>query len=127
MTPKRTGFTERAARKILDATRRVLSHGDPVNFPDYGGVKRFGLYEGHLITDLSSPTNGRTSPTTCTARRWVPDAGSTAIPVPMSPGTSESDYFTLTNRSAGLSAPANTYVIWIRIGNEFRIIWLDCP
>jgi hypothetical protein len=127
MTPKRTQFTERAARKILDATRRILNHGDPVEFPDYGGVRRFGLYEGQLTSALDAPSNGMTAPTTCTAKRWVPVPGSTAVPVRMSLGTETTDIFTLTNRCTGLSAPANTYVIWIRIGNEFRIIWLDCP
>ncbi len=126
MASKRVEFTERAARKVLDATRRVLNHGDPVDFPDYGGVKRFGLYEGELTSALAAPSNGKTAPTQCTAVRWVPVAGSSADPVPMANGTDASDTYTLTNRSTGLSGAVGTYAIWIRIGKEFRVIWLDC-
>lgn len=121
---QRAEFTVPTARKVLEATGRVLKFGPPATGPNGDSSGPGMFFEGELLTACTAATNGKTGATTCTAYRWRPVSGSVTDPIALETG---SDVFTLVNRSTGLHGAIGTYVIWARIGLEWRIIWIDCP
>ena len=116
-------FTPRSAEKIAQATRRVLRKGPSIAGPASADRAAQVFFEGELTEALTAPDDPLTDATTAKAKRWRPMAGSTATPVEMEVGDVEYD---LVNRSRGLEADVGTHVIWVRVGNEWRVIWADC-
>ena len=105
----------RVVRRVLTDTALTEATQAPV-----GGVK---LYEGELTLDLAAPGDGKTGATTAKAKEWIVIPGTTGETAQLQLGDLE---YKIVNRSETLSAVAGTYIIWIRIHNEWRIIWADC-
>ena len=116
-------FGEKASEKIVRATKRGLKDTalTPGVRPRPTGIT---VFEGELVTDLIATDDGKSNPTTCRAVAWVPTPGDTHDPIRMENGIPE---FALVNRSQTLpAAPPGTYCVWIRLRNEWRIIYVDC-
>lgn len=94
-----------------------------------GGGGSVTIYEGQTTSMLSAPSNGKTSPTTCTAQAWDLDpSGTPAPPVMVNSGSP----VTLTNRDKNLSLVTGTYVMWFTKtladgSTENRICYWSCP
>ena len=118
-------FTPSSAERIAKTVRAVEGEPSTGLLTESTKVETFVFYEGELTSSLTATTNGQTAPTTCTARRWVPIPGDTNDPVHKQLDTVE---YKLVNRSnsPSMHGTSGTYVIWIRLANEWRVIWLDC-
>ncbi len=123
---QRADFTIDAAKKVLQATRRVLSHGQSPIGPSLFGSTGLVFFEGEATSQADRPSNAKTGATTCTASRWKPVQGSATNPVAMEMSTDTQDQFTLVNRSLSMKIPIGAYLVWVRIGNEWRVIFADC-
>jgi len=118
-------FSRRATEKIVRATKKVL--GEPITGLSSPGRSPFPglvIYEGELTTALTATTDGKNNATRCKARRYVPVPNDTASPPRMQLDTID---YNIVNRSKQLPALAiGTYIMWTRVGNEWRLVWADC-
>lgn len=112
-------FSDKSARRIIDATRRLEKI--PVNpRPRRPQMRRFGrqvVFIGYLLEDLSAATSMKSGATTAQAVRMTKNGLGNLV---------ERNCVTLTNRSTSLTAEAGTMVIWTRINGENIPLWVDC-
>ncbi|WP_373649003.1 hypothetical protein [Schlesneria sp. DSM 10557] len=100
----------------------------PFPLPDPGGGGSVTMYEGQLTSALVAPSNPKTSPTTCTALRWIVDTAAATLPATLKNDTTP---VTLTNRDRSLHGEIGDYVQWYAMElsdgtTEFRINWIEC-
>lgn len=117
-------FSVPDAKRIAAATKRVEgSPGTFVRVPER--VSRLGASLSALVRDaeltasLSAASNSKTGASTAAAKFLVAD--------PDNPGDlMDGAAFTVTNRSLDASGLSGDYIIVARIGDEWRLIWIDC-
>lgn len=115
-------FGEEAARKIIRGINSLESEG--LTVAAQLAARGFAVYEGELTSAMAATTNGKTNPKKCKAKCWQPILGNTDDPVKMEVAEIE---FDLVNRSNKLpAAPVGTYVIFVRLRDEWRPLWVDC-
>lgn len=112
----------KALDKIVQTVRaRRLTELTP---GDLGLPYGIAVFEGETISKIYATTDGRLTPSTGYAREYVPIPNETNDPPRFQLGER---IFKLVNRSSRLPAvEIGTYCIWIRIKNEFRMIFVDC-
>ena len=128
MTTQGVIFGPKAAAEIGKTVRRVRGmrdhqdklHADP-------GLDEGSEYWGKLTASLSAPSNGLTSPTSCTVKRLEID--------PSNPGDestapqlieSSDDDDTVWNRNKGLSGSSGTLCRYKVLYGAFEFTWIDC-
>lgn len=82
-------------------------------------VSGLDVFDAELTATLSAASNHKTGATTASAKFLVADSGS--------PGDlMDGESFTVTNRSLDSSGLSGDYIIVVRIGSEWRPVWVDC-
>lgn len=77
------------------------------------------VYDAVLSSSMTAASNSKTGATTATANLLVPDPGN---PGNLTLGSA----ITVTNRSVDSTGDNGDYIIVVRIGDEWRVIWIDC-
>jgi hypothetical protein len=76
-------------------------------------------YDAELTSSMAAASDSKTGATTATADLLIPDPGN---PGDLMVGSE----ITVTNRSVDSTGVTGDYIIVIRIGDEWRLIWIDC-
>lgn len=113
-----------AARKIERVVKRGLQDVGLEADERAALIRGVTVYEGELSSALTATTNGKTNPTKCKAKEWVYDPADNSDPKKMILKAKEINIVNRSNKLPNLVA--GTYIIWIRIKREWRIIWADC-
>lgn len=77
------------------------------------------LWDAELTASLSPASNSKTGASSATAKLLVPDPSSAG-------NLMDGPTITVKNRSLDATGLSGDYCVVARIGNEWRLIWIDC-